>query len=176
MPGIKHNSPAFLLVALLASMVLSAGARAMASSLADKTLSPSGMAGGEGGILELTYTPSPTTSSAPAQPKKGVKIPFEFVEGLMVCAIPTSSGKLRLVFDTGANATALLGKSRPIEIHIGGKSLRLVSAPLRTSTLGQVNKTLPPERRLEGILGEDVLVQFERVTVDYKSLEIEFYP
>lgn len=172
MAGTKHSSLTFFVMVALMSMAVAAGS----PDLADKVLPPPGLAGDSGRLVKLSETPHAAARSATAQPKKEVKIPFEFVEGLMVCAIPTSRGKLRLVFDTGANATALLGKPRPIEIRIGGKSLRLVSAPLRTSTLSQVNDALPPARRLEGILGEDVLVQFQRVTVDYKSLEIEFDP
>lgn len=113
---------------------------------------------------------------SPVRTRAAVKIPFEFVEGLIVCALPTSRGKLRFVFDTGANATVLLGKPGPVEIRIGGKSLKIVSAPLRTSALEQLNSSLPPTDRIKGILGQDVLVQFQRVTVDYKSLDVEFDP
>ncbi|MGH9470292.1 MAG: hypothetical protein ACRD1N_08120 [Terriglobia bacterium] len=103
-------------------------------------------------------------------------LPFEFVDGLMVCKVPSSLGLLRLIIDTGANGTALTGKTKPVELRIGERQIRLVPAPLRTATLAQVNASLPPEKWLSGILGQDVLVQFRRVTLDYERMQIEFDP
>lgn len=151
--------------ALAETRVLSGAASASARALGDRS-----------GLAALASPTDATTNPKTARLDRAIKIPFEFVEGLMVCDTPTDRGDLRLVFDTGANATALLGKHKPIEIRIGPKSFHLVPAPLRTSALDQVNKMLPPGKRVDGILGEDVLVQFQRVTVDYKHLEIDFDP
>src|SRR5512146_3472790 len=72
-----------------------------------------------------------------------LRIPYEFVDGLIVCNLKSSRGKLRLIFDTGANATFLPGKSKPIELQLGSRRIRLVPSVLRTPILDQVNTTLP---------------------------------
>ena len=118
---------------------------------------------------ELSHAESATS-------QKHLKIPFEFVDGLMVCNLRSNRGTLRLIFDTGANATALPGKSEPIELRLGTRQIRLVPAVLRISILDQVNTTLTRKEQIDGVLGQDVMCQFKRVTVDYKLLQIEFEP
>lgn len=165
----RTNSPQSFLAWLLCVIIM-AGLFTSMTGLAAEKLSRRTEDGGP----ILSGAPRATARPAPVHPAREVKIPFEFVEGLIVCVTPTGRGDLRLIFDTGANATALLGKPKPIEIRIGPKSVRVIPAPLRTSVLEQVNNTLPHARRVDGILGEDVLVQFQSVTVDYKDLEIGF--
>ncbi|MGA8185947.1 MAG: hypothetical protein WB819_20140, partial [Terriglobia bacterium] len=98
------------------------------------------------------------------------------VDGLIVCSLKSSRGKLRLIFDTGANATFLPGKSKPIELQLGSRQIRLVPSVLRTPILDQVNTTLPLSKQVDGVLGQDVMCQFTRVTIDYKRLQIELEP
>jgi hypothetical protein len=105
-----------------------------------------------------------------------LRIPYEFVDGLIVCILKSSRGKLRLIFDTGANATFLPGKSKPIELQLGSRRIRLVPSVLRTPILDQVNTTLPLSKQIDGVLGQDVMCQFTRVTIDYKHLQIELEP
>jgi hypothetical protein len=167
----SHSSPGSFALRRLVSVILPAYILAVIARAG--ALPPLLVPAGDGEGLATAHR---TTRPDPVQPGRAVKIPFEFVEGLIVCSAPTSRGDLRLIVDTGANATALLGNPRPIEIRIGPKSLRLVPAPVRASVLDQVNKTLPAERRIDGILGEDVLVQFRRVTLDYETLQVEFDP
>jgi hypothetical protein len=171
----SHSSPAPFGLRRLVSSVLPAYILAVIACTGVLPRSPVSD-GDHEGLATVASTAYRTTNPGPVQPDRAIKIPFEFVEGLIVCSMATSRGNLRLIVDTGANATALLGNPRAIEVRIGPKSFRLVPAPLRTSVLDQVNKTLPAERRIDGILGEDVLVQFRRVTVDYKNLQVEFDP
>jgi hypothetical protein len=105
-----------------------------------------------------------------------LRIPYEFVDGLIVCSLKSSRGRLRLIFDTGANATFLPGKSKPIELQLGSRRIRLVPSVLRTPILDQVNTTLPLSKQVDGVLGQDVMGQFTRVTIDYKHLRIELEP
>jgi hypothetical protein len=120
--------------------------------------------------------PKPEPPASSSRSRGVIKIPFQFVNGWMVCNLPSSKGPLRLVFDTGANATELRGKSEPIELRLGSQDVRLVPAALETSVLDHVNTLLAPRRRLNGILGQDVMDRYRRVTIDYVHLQIEFEP
>lgn len=132
-------------------------------------------------ILLLPLAGTVTTIAAERLPfadlhSEPLRIPYEFVDGLMVCNLKSSRGKLRLIFDTGANATFLPGKSKPIELQLGSRRIRLVPSVLRTPILDQVNTTLPLSKQIDGVLGQDVMCQFTRVTIDYKHLQIELEP
>lgn len=108
-----------------------------------------------------------------APPKHLIQIPFHFVDGLIVCDIPSSKGPLRLIFDTGANGTALQGEPKSIDLKLGFRHIRMVPVTLRTNALVELNVTLAPGEWLEGILGQDVMCRFKRITIDYEHMEID---
>ena len=102
-----------------------------------------------------------------------IQIPFHFVDGLIVCDIPSSKGPLRLIFDTGANGTALQGEPKSIDLKLGSRNIRMVPVTLRTNALVELNVTLAPGKWLAGILGQDVMCRFKRITIDYEHMEID---
>ena len=98
-----------------------------------------------------------------------VALDFEMVEGLVIVRVETNSGSLRLLADTGSNATTLDHISPPRKLVIKVKSYVLSVKPYATQTavFAQFNATVPKQKRLDGVLGEDFFSQFSSVAFDY---------
>jgi len=111
--------------------------------------------------------------SAPAMAKHkegGVAmLEFEIVEGLAVVQVRTSTGYLRLLADTGSNATTLNATTPPGNLVIKLRDYELLVKPYPTQTpvFDKFNATLPKEQRLDGVLGQDFFSQFSIVAFDY---------
>jgi hypothetical protein len=118
------------------------------------------------GLMALTL-PVP----AKARHKDGgiVMLDFEVVEGLIIVRVKTSAGNLRLLADTGSNATTLDEISLRGSLLIKVKDYKVLVRPYPTQTavFAQFNATVPREQRLDGILGQDFFSQFSSVAFDY---------
>lgn len=118
------------------------------------------------GLLTLTL-------SAPAMARHrdsgAVMLDFEVVEGLIVVRVETSSGNLRLLADTGSNATTLdeISPPRKLVIKVRSYVVSVKPYPTQTVVFAQFNATVPNEQRLDGVLGQDFFSQFSSVTFDY---------
>lgn len=118
------------------------------------------------GILSLTLS-----GRAMARHKDigTVILDFEVVEGLVTVQVQTSAGSLRLLVDTGSNATTLDETSPPRKLVIKVRSYAVSVKPYPTQTVvfAQFNRMVPKEQRLDGVLGQDFFSQFSSVTFDY---------
>ena len=118
------------------------------------------------GILALTLS-----GRAMARHKDSdmVMLDFEVVEGLVIVRVETSSSSLRLLADTGSNATTLDETSPPRRLVIKVRSYAVSVKPYPTKTVvfAQFNRLVPKEQRLDGVLGQDFFSQFSSVTFDY---------
>lgn len=111
--------------------------------------------------------------SAPAMARhKGsgmVMLGFDLVEGLIVVQVETSAGRLRLLADTGSNATTLdkISVPRNLLIKVGRNVVSVAPYFTQTPVFAQFNATVPKEQRLDGVLGQDFFSQFSSVAFDH---------
>ena len=105
-----------------------------------------------------------------------VTLHFEVVEGLVIAQVKTSAGDLRLLIDTGSNATTLDEISPPADLVIKLQDCELLVKPYPTLTpaFTRFNATVPKEQRANGVLGQDFLSQFSSVAFDYAHHRVIF--
>jgi hypothetical protein len=115
-------------------------------------------------LLALTL-PMP----AMARHKDAVTLEFEVIEGLPIVQVKTSAGNLRLLADTGSNATTLDRVSARGSLAIEVKDCKVLVKPYATQTpvFAEFNASVPKEQRLDGVLGQDFFSQFSSVAFDY---------
>jgi hypothetical protein len=118
------------------------------------------------GILVLTLS---ARAMAKRKDDNVAMLDFEMVEGLVIVRVETSSGSLRLLADTGSNATTLdnISPPRTLAIRVKSRSISVKPYPTQSPVFAQFNATVPKEQRLDGVLGEDFFSQFSSVTFDY---------
>lgn len=109
--------------------------------------------------------------------KSVVLLDFEVVEGLAIVQLQTSAGHLRLLADTGSNATTLDHTTPPgkLVIWARGYAVSVKAYPTQTAVFAQFNATVPKEQRLDGVLGQDFFSQFSSVTFDYVHQQLLLY-
>lgn len=111
--------------------------------------------------------------SAPATAKHKessvAMLEFEVIEGLAVVQVKTNAGNLRLLADTGSNATTLNEITPPgnLVIELEDQRLRVKPYPTQTPVFARLNATVPKEQKLDGVLGQDFFSQFSSVAFDY---------
>ncbi len=111
--------------------------------------------------------------SLPALAKRkdscAVVLEFELIEGLAIVQVETSAGRLRLLADTGSNTTTLdeIGPQGQLAIKVKDCIVLMKAYPTQTAVFAQLNATLPKERRLHGVLGQDFFSHFSSVAFDY---------
>jgi hypothetical protein len=101
-----------------------------------------------------------------------VEIDFDPVFTLPVVELTTSQGKLRLVVDTASNYTSLLRAPKSLLVRLAGREILLHPAPIQTREFAGFNTSVPADRRVDGLLGEDFFVQFESVRFDFPRRKI----
>jgi len=118
------------------------------------------------GLLALTLS---VPAMARHKDSGVVIVEFEVLEGLIIVRVKTSAGDLRLLADTGSNATTLDKISLPGNLLIKVKDFNVLVRPYPTQTavFAQFNATVPREQRLDGVLGQDFFSQFSSVAFDY---------
>jgi hypothetical protein len=94
---------------------------------------------------------------------------FEVLEGLAIVQVKTSVGNLRLLADTGSNATTLneIIPRGGLVIKFKDYELLVKPYPIQTPVFAMFNAAVPKEQRLDGILGQDFFSQFSSVAFDY---------
>jgi predicted aspartyl protease len=124
-----------------------------------------------------------------------VAIPFTNVDGLVLVAANVNGKSMTFIFDTGAETSLITPKAlgmtaiqkykaakmqlagaggsgdqvpqANVDITFGGSRMNSIVA------VAFLPKSLPP---CDGLLGQDVLRQFHKITIDYKSHTLELIP
>jgi len=150
---------------------------------------PSGTAHSLALVLLALLSPS-----AVAQQRAPVVLPFKKAEGLLLVTIKVNNKPLSMLVDTGAVSTFVsaeaagvsnpqlgdLRKNKNSMLISGKVAVRNVTLEVGNTLFNQYVTVLSLKElsdrlgvRCDGILGEDFLTNFRRVTVDYKAHQIE---
>lgn len=101
------------------------------------------------------------------------KLKLERISGLEIVELPTSCGKLRMVVDTGSNATTFeIVTERVVTVHLQGLDVRLPVYRTATPVLATFNRAVKPSQRVYGILGGDFFRQFDVLQLDFSHHQL----
>ena len=93
--------------------------------------------------------------------------------GLEIVVLRTSQGRLRMVVDTGSNATTLeTFTERVLTVHLDGLDVRLPVHRVATPVLAEFNRSAARRERVNGILGGDFFRQFDLLQLDYRNNQL----
>jgi predicted aspartyl protease len=113
------------------------------------------------------------------------KVPFTLRDNMIWVQAKVNGYPVTLKIDTGATASVFAAKfltvhnSRDIEVRTAGGMVKASrgDARLETGDLQfQLTATYLPAFIDQGVIGLDVLSQFQQVIFDFKNKEIEFVP
>jgi hypothetical protein len=112
------------------------------------------------------------TLAVPISAKKDENedLPFELTNGLPIVTVVTNIGTLRLIADTGSNATSLESRRIPdtLTVHLDNRNVVIPRVyAITTPVFLQFNRTRPLSHHVNGILGSDFWGQFSSVTFNY---------
>jgi hypothetical protein len=145
-------------------------------------------------VLAMLLTLSSPFKASSDEKKGAFKVPFHFSRNVIVLDIKVANRPASLILDTGAELSLLDSKFAGIKLsnsttknnngsgivstamaRIG--SLCISDFCLNNRIMGitdfsLVSSTLKTE--IDGSIGEDILKEFTRVSIDYKSSTVEF--
>lgn len=112
--------------------------------------------------------------TAHAQERKTYTAPFRTVKGMILLDATINGKPSVLVLDTGTRFTCTTQAVKHERASIGVAGLTFEKQPVLTVNLDSLSKWAGT--RIDGLLGQDVLREFARVTIDYKAGLVELEP
>lgn len=93
------------------------------------------------------------------------------VNGMLFCKLPAEGKVYKVVVDTGCNVSSFVDPHKLRVTLSNGKKMEIT--PIKPiPPMAEYNAKAPKRLRIDGIIGQDFLSQFHKVTVDYHREKI----
>jgi hypothetical protein len=96
--------------------------------------------------------------------------------GMFVCKLPTPQRTLQVIVDSGSNVSIFPAAKHKIRVldSKGKTFLQLKPTDPAHPVVEDYNRQVGAHDRVDGIIGEDVLHKFRRVTFNFQRKTVEF--